>query len=333
MRLGIIGTGGMAQRMLATLSHRPQIKVTAIASTSPARAASLAQGVGATPCTYTEIAVRPDVDAVYVANRNADHATAALAAIAAGKPVLVEKPLGKTKEEADRVTVAAKIAGVLLVENLWTLTLPATAALFGDTAKGPRLLQMDFGYPVTRDTHPGLFAPDAGVLRDRAGYGFALALRLFGPVADLSCSLRVDGDCDVAAMIALRHASGDLSTITVAFDALLCNQITLSGPNGLITLTPSTGAERATTQTTPPPGPQGRPSRLKSLPALRALNRWRKVLRGQTHSYGADPYLPMIDHFTTLIRDGKTESPLVPLSLSADVQDLITRARIAGGLR
>jgi len=334
MRLGILGTGQMAARMLATLSHRPQVKVTAIASASPERAQGLAASVGAVACTPESLAAHPQVDAIYIATRNAGHAAAALSAIAADKPVLVEKPLGVTTEETDAVIAAARAAGVLVVENLWTLALPATLALMNRAAQAashPRLLQMDFGYPVTRDVFPGLFLPDAGVLRDRAGYGLALALRLFGPVADLTCTLRLDQSCDVAAMITLRHASGDLSAITVAFDALLANRIVLSGPGGTVSLAPSIGAERLTVEGAAPQAPgAGRPSRLKSLPVLRALNRWRKMAAGRTHSYGADPYLPMLDHFAALIRDGQTESPLVPLSLSAQVQDLIARAREAG---
>ena len=325
MRLGIAGTGRMAERMIACIAHRPGITVTAIASASPDRATALAARCGAEAfASVTELARHSGVDAVYVAGANATHADAAFAAIAAGKPVLVEKPLTVTPDDTMALIDAARAARVLLVENLWTLTLPATRALIRED--GPGLLTFSFGYPTTQTA---LYAPDAGVLRDRGVYGFALALHLFGPVETLRATLRHDGAVDVAGLVQMRHTSGDLSQITVALDRLLPNTITLSGTRGLTTLTPSIGSETLTHQTARPDTGPAKPSRLKSVPALRALNRWLSGPRAQTYSYGADPYLPMLDHFTALIRDGKTESPLIPLSLSGDIQTLIARALVA----
>lgn len=331
MRLGILGTGAMAERMLATLAHRPQIRVTAIASATPARAQALAARAGAAACDPAELAARGDVDAVYIATRNAGHAAAALAAVAARKPALVEKPLAVSLPEARRAIDAARAARCLLVENLWTLALPATGALAARARGGPRLLQFDFGYPTR---NPALYAPDSGVLRDRGGYGIALALHLFGPVDTLAATLRHAGRTDTAALIQMRHTSGDLSTLSVAFDALLSNTLTLSDVAGRMTLAPSIGAECLTVQNAPPytapdSGP-ARPSRLASVPALRSLNRWRKAPPTRTLGYGADPYLPMLDHFTALVAAGQSESPLVPLSLSLDVQRWIDEALSQG---
>lgn len=330
MNLGIVGTGRMAERMLACLAYRPGIKVTAIASATPARATALAARIGARSfASATALAEDARVDAVYIATTNATHAEAAIAAIAARKPVLVEKPLAATLADAVTVADAARSAGVLLIENLWTLTLPATRALTLQPRQGPHLLQFSFGYPTTRRSHPHLYAADAGVMRDRGVYGLALALHLFGPVTTLRATLRHDAATDVAALIQMRHTSGDLSQITVALDALLPNTISLSGPDGMTTLGPSIGAESLTRVTAVPHTGLARPSRLKSLPALRALNRWRKAPRAQVQDFGADPYLPMVDHFTDLIRNGQKESPLIPLDLSLETQSLIARALAA----
>ncbi len=327
MRLGIVGTGRMAERMIACIAHRPGIRVTAIASARPDRAEALATRCGAAAFgSASDLAGHDGVDAVYVAGTNATHATAALAAIAAGKPVLVEKPLTVTPDETATLIRAAQTAHVLLVENLWTLTLPATRALIRQD--GPGLLTFSFGYPTTQAS---LYARDAGVLRDRAVYGFALALHLFGPVETLQATRRQHGTgerlVDVAAMVQMRHTSGDLSQITVALDRLLANTITLSGSGGMTTLSPSIGAEVVTHQTVRPDGGPAKPSRLKSIPALRALSRWRTAPRVQRMGYGADPYLPMLDHFAALIRDGHTASPLIPLSMSRDIQTLIAQAQ------
>lgn len=329
MRIGIAGTGRMAQRMALALRHLPGCRVTAVASADPARARAFAAEAGAAAEAQDSLAARADVDAVYVANRNADHATAVLAAIAAGKPVLVEKPLAPDPETVAAILDAARGAGGLVVENLWHLALPATRAMIDRAASlGPTpILSFSFGYPVTPEDHPALFANDAGVLRDRGCYGLALALRLFGPVDGLQASLRHRDGTDVAALVQMRHRSGALASVEVAFDALLANAATLSGPAGALRLAPSIGGEHLERLHPPAPGPGRAPGWLKSLPAARALNRLRKARGGETLSYGADPYLPVLAHFRDLVAAGARESPLIPLSLSGDLAGLIARAR------
>lgn len=329
MRIGIAGTGRMAHRMAQALRQLPDCRVAAVASADPARARAFAAETSAAADAPEALAARADVDAVYVASRNADHAAAVLAALAAGKPVLVEKPLAPDPDTVAQVLAAARAARVLVVENLWHLALPATRALV-DRAPGlgpTPVLSFSFGYPVTPEDHPALFAADAGVLLDRGCYGLALALRLFGPVESLQASLRHQNGTDVAALVQMRHRSGALASVEGAFDALLANAVTLSGPAGALRLAPSIGGEHLETLHPPAPGPGRAPGWLKSLPAARALNRLRKARGGETLSYGADPYLPILAHFRDLVAAGAPESPLIPLSLSGDLAGLIARAR------
>ena len=63
---------------------------------------------------YHDLVAREDVDAVLVANPDAYHAPATLAAIAAGKHVLVEKPMCISLQEADAIIAAQASAGVTL---------------------------------------------------------------------------------------------------------------------------------------------------------------------------------------------------------------------------
>lgn len=57
------------------------------------------------------------VDAVYISSTNTRHHAQALAAIAAGKHVLCEKPLAMTATECDELVTAAEQAGVVLATN------------------------------------------------------------------------------------------------------------------------------------------------------------------------------------------------------------------------
>ena len=68
----------------------------------------------------------PEVNAIYNPLANSLHAPWNLAAIAAGKPVLTEKPFARNRSEAQQVAVAAKSAGVTVMEGFHYLFHPVT---------------------------------------------------------------------------------------------------------------------------------------------------------------------------------------------------------------
>lgn len=111
-RVGVIGLGSIGYRMLAAIADHPDF--VAVAAFDPSTAA-VARARDAHPemriaeC-ETAIATADDVDIVYVACPPAQHARHALAAKAAGKPVLCEKPLG-IDVEASRALVADMAGG------------------------------------------------------------------------------------------------------------------------------------------------------------------------------------------------------------------------------
>ncbi len=80
----------------------------AVSDQDPAKAANLAQKVGAQfhSSDNDEIIARPEVNAVIVSTSEGEHVAPVLKAIELGKPVLVEKPLALTLADADRVIQA-----------------------------------------------------------------------------------------------------------------------------------------------------------------------------------------------------------------------------------
>jgi predicted dehydrogenase len=335
IRLGIVGTDHIAERMIKCVAQLPDVRVTAIATTSQGPAAPLAEPLGAAVCDDEDALVsRDDVDAVYVTNSRPNHAAAVRAAIAAGKPVLVEKPIALTAEESTTLVAAARKANVLLVENLWCLASPASQALIDhadrQTFGKPVLFSMDFGFPVTPELYPALFSPQLGVLRDRGVYGIAFAQRLLGPIEEQSAYVNWLGDTDTSATLTLRHRSGALSKLGFSFDALLTNKATLACNRGIFRLEPALGAESLSSQIAEAqigPLTKVRANRIRSLPMVKALRRWRKTVKPETYAYGNDIHLPMLRHFVELVASGKTESPLATLDVSLETQRYIEIAR------
>src|SRR5947199_3284050 len=113
--IAIVGCGGITlQNHLPGLALCPEAKVVALCDTDPAilERARQQTGVNVTSTKYEEVVRRDDVHAVIIATPNFLHAPIGLAAIAAGKHVLCEKPLAMNHAEAKQMAAAADQAGV-----------------------------------------------------------------------------------------------------------------------------------------------------------------------------------------------------------------------------
>lgn len=108
----------------------------------------------------------PAVDIVYVASPHSEHKRLALLAIAAGKHVLVEKPLAMTAADACEIRDAASAAGVFVMEGMWTRYLPQTDVMLrlrDDGVLGdPRVVLADFGTRGSTDPEGRIYNPALG---------------------------------------------------------------------------------------------------------------------------------------------------------------------------
>jgi predicted dehydrogenase len=120
IRFGVVGVRNIGGRHLGWAREAPGCALTAIAERDPARlaAAADANGVAARHLEARELFARHDVDAVVLALPNHLHASMAIAALEAGKHVLVEKPLARSSAEAESMFAAARRAGRLLAVSM-----------------------------------------------------------------------------------------------------------------------------------------------------------------------------------------------------------------------
>ncbi|OYU41786.1 MAG: oxidoreductase, partial [Burkholderiales bacterium PBB4] len=107
IRLALIGAGGFAKGMhLPNIQSLPnQFQLTAVMSRTGHNAIATAKRYGAQISTtdYNDILNNPDIDAVIIATRHSLHAEMALAALNAGKHVLLEKPLALNANELSEI--------------------------------------------------------------------------------------------------------------------------------------------------------------------------------------------------------------------------------------
>ena len=119
LRVAVVGCGGIAQMMhLPTLAERPDLfRIAGLSDVNPAtlQAVGGRYGVSVLGADHRELLSRDDVDAVLIAS-SGSHRQAVLDALAAGKHVFVEKPLGFSVEETEQIAAMARRApGLLMV--------------------------------------------------------------------------------------------------------------------------------------------------------------------------------------------------------------------------
>ena len=168
VRWGIVGPGRIASLLIKDFPYVDGAEALAVASRSTERAEAFASehGLARAYGSYHEIMSDPDVDVLYIATPHPQHHAIALAAIAAGKAVLVEKTFTATVAGAEEIIDAARRQQVFAMEAMWTRFQPAIVAaraLIDDGAIGEvRQLQADLG--VDRPYNPAdrLFDPAQG---------------------------------------------------------------------------------------------------------------------------------------------------------------------------
>ena len=127
LRVAVIGVGHLGKHHARILASLPGVELAAVVDTNRARAEEIAAANG-TRAAFAAGDLIGQVDAVTVAVPTELHRDIALPFLKAGVPVLVEKPIARTLEEADQLIEAAADAGVVLAVGHTERFNPALAA-------------------------------------------------------------------------------------------------------------------------------------------------------------------------------------------------------------
>ncbi len=183
MRWGIAATGGIAASMTDALRRHTRQHVVAVSSRSQQRADEFAAR-WQIPRAYEGLdAMLADdnIDIVYVASPHSRHHADALAALRAGKHVLVEKSFTQDAAQAREVLETARDVGRIALEAMWTRFLPGTDVirqLLDAGALGTvDTVLADHGQWFPSDPSHRLFAPElaGGALLDLGVYPLSFA--------------------------------------------------------------------------------------------------------------------------------------------------------------
>src|SRR5919199_5288868 len=113
--IGMIGCGEIGFQSAKGIAAAPSARHVMVMDVDAGVAADLGATYGVAHTTeVAALLANPEVEAVYIAVPHYLHAPLALEALAAGKHVLVEKPIATTLEDADRMIAAASARGLTL---------------------------------------------------------------------------------------------------------------------------------------------------------------------------------------------------------------------------
>ena len=115
IRLGLVGSGGMAQRRAAAFAAMEGCKLTALAARNERTGVELAQRHEVELLSHWQALIeRADIDAVAICTNNDSHAPIAAAALKAGKHVFLEYPLARRLDEGEALVDLARATGKVL---------------------------------------------------------------------------------------------------------------------------------------------------------------------------------------------------------------------------
>ncbi len=227
IRTAVIGYG-----LAGSVFHAPLIDatdglaLTAVVTGNPERAAAARQrypGVRVVPTADDLLTSSGELDLVVVASPNRSHVPLSRAAIAAGLPVVVDKPVAATSAQAGEVRDAAAAAGVLVSvfhSRRWDADARTLRQLLDEGALGAvHRFESRFERwrpQVKEGVWRELPAPDeaGGLLYDLGSHLIDQALVLFGPVVAVYAEVRrvrPGAEVDDDVFVALTHASGTRS--------------------------------------------------------------------------------------------------------------------------
>ena len=220
MKVGIIGTGWIAEKAAITLSGLQDCEAYAVGSRSleTAQAFAAKWNIPKAYGSYAELIADPDVDLIYVGTPHSHHYDVTREALLAGKPCLVEKAFMANARQTEEILALAHERKLFLAEAIWTRYQPVVQTVREIIDSGrigqPRMLTATLGYSM--GDKPRIMRPDlcGGALLDLGVYALNFA-RMFFP-ADI---VSIDGTC-------VKSDTGmDLTnTMTLVLqDGMLCN--------------------------------------------------------------------------------------------------------------
>jgi predicted dehydrogenase len=327
VRWGILATGKIATAMVQNLALLDECEVVAVGARRQESADAFAatHDIPRAYGDYRALVEDPDVDVVYVASPHALHRAHVELAFEAGKAVLCEKALTIDAAEAEHLVALAREKDLFLMEAMWMRCNPLVRRLQQLVASGGlgevRQVRADLGFVVDKPPTDRLLdrALGGGALLDMGVYPLTFASLFLGEPSTITAVASLsDVGVDLNLAIGLGYDSGAIASLTSSMTAWSPRTASIATDRGRIDF----------------PQAFHHPTRVTWTPMVgdpdfdRPLEP--EVITGERFGTGlANEALEVV----RCLRNGETESPLVPLDDSLAVMRQMDTIRAQIGVR
>jgi predicted dehydrogenase len=313
----VVGTGFVSQSVADDLGLVSGARRYAVCSRDLGRAVVFASEHGFTVAhgSVPSLLHDPAVDVVYIATPHATHADLAVAALEAGKHVLIEKPMAVTATDARRVVEAAAAAERFAMEAMWMRFNPAYRGLVASARAGAigeiRSVRASFGLPFgSADSARWSVGRASSTLLDQGIYPVTLAVDLLGRPSNMRATGRVREDgVDLTDHVTFQYDNGAFAQLSASMVEFIEPTASVSGTRGWMTLpAPFWAANEVETRS-------GEIAQALFEPHL------------SRHKRRGNGYVPMLESVTEAMAEGLTQHPLHPLADTVSTLELLNDIR------
>jgi predicted dehydrogenase len=298
-RWAMVGTGLMPKLIGGDLGITENIEARVIVSRSrqKAEAAAREHGFAEGSDDFEATIRRDDIDVVYIATPHSEHHRQAIAALRAGKHVLVEKPMTTSARDTEELCSLARRLGLFAMEAMWTAFNPAIIELRRRVAAGAigdvRLLHAEFNMALPYDPASRMWAPHlaGGSTWDQGVYTLSFAHMLFGEPVSIRAQGTVTAGVDAEVVATLDFAGGQRAVCVNGLRAHTPLLAYIAGTKGYLQIDPPFWATSGFKQV------------MTSGPFSADVETFSVVREG-------GGYVPMLRAVSTAVQQGQTEHSL-----------------------
>ena len=316
----VIGCGKIAGKFSSDLKLLPNANLYAAASRDLSRAQSFADNFGYEKAygSYKEMVADPKVDIVYVATPHSHHLEATLLCLNHKKAVLCEKAFAINSDQVQQMIDCSKKNNTFLMEAFWTRFTPGfnkalEIAKSGELGK-LKMVQANFCFKADNDPEKRLYnlKLGGGSLLDIGIYPVFASLITLGKPTDIKTMTQFsETGIEESILINLKYDGGEMASLVSSFACFSSTQAEFNCENGYIRLD-------------------------KRWHHPNQISIWKKGdEQEKTLHFSHDPgtgYQYEAEHVMKCLDEDKTESDLMPLSLSLDLMEILDKVRQDAGI-
>jgi predicted dehydrogenase len=319
IKWGILGCGKIALKFAADLAISDDGYLYAVASTSKDKQKVFSELYPDILSfdRYVDLAACAEIDVIYVATPHSFHMSHSILCMEQGKAVLCEKPMAVNRDQVQKMIDTAREHHIFLMEAMWTGFLPAIRDVIATIKQGTigevKHLTADFGFQAVYDANSRLFDLHlaGGSLLDIGLYPVMMALLILGEPTSITATAQLaPTGADESCTMLLTYPNGATASLYCTLQTHTDTKCEIYGSEGKITI-------------------PGRFHEQDHFLMKMGQEDETKIYIGKK-GLG---YVHEIEHVSTCLQEGKTESPIMGIDMSTTLIRILDEIRRQIGVK